>query len=97
MQSSSIQHVHADWLCQQEYLQQQAKASLSKLLQCVAGFATPNLLQWALCVASCQLHVQVCRSLIELGVNFELEKFLADGCHTIDIVLRIPGKPRSVM
>jgi len=37
---------------------------------------------------------QVCRSLIELGVNFELEKFLADGCHTVDIVLRIPGKPR---
>ena len=40
------------------------------------------------------LRVQVCRSLIELGVNFELEKFLADGCHTVDIVLRIPGKPR---
>ena len=38
--------------------------------------------------------LQVCRSLIELGVNFELEKFLADGCHTVDIVLRIPGKPR---
>ncbi|KAL0039309.1 hypothetical protein WJX79_002716 [Trebouxia sp. C0005] len=37
---------------------------------------------------------EVCRSLIELGVNFELEKFLADGCHTVDIVLRIPGKPR---
>ena len=40
------------------------------------------------------LTLQVCRSLIELGVNFELEKFLADGCHTVDIVLRIPGKPR---
>ena len=39
--------------------------------------------------------MQVCRSLIELGVRFELEKFLADGCHTVDIVLRIPGKERS--
>ena len=42
----------------------------------------------------CVWHLQVCRSLIELGINFELEKFLADGCHTVDIVLRIPGKPR---
>ena len=40
------------------------------------------------------IALQVCRSLIELGVRFELEKFLADGCHTVDIVLRIPGKER---
>ncbi|KAK9803158.1 hypothetical protein WJX72_005700 [[Myrmecia] bisecta] len=43
------------------------------------------------------LQQEVCRSLVELGINFELEKRVEDGCLTVDIVLRIGGRPKTAM
>ena len=42
----------------------------------------------------CHVQVEVCRTLGELGINFELEKTSDDGCFTVDIVLLVPDRPK---
>ena len=38
--------------------------------------------------------LQVCRTLMELGIDFELDNFLEDGCHSVGIRIPKPKRPR---
>eukprot|EP00891_Asterochloris_glomerata_P003302 jgi/Astpho2/3302/Aster-x0156 len=42
---------------------------------------------------SCKARM-VCRTLMELGIDFELDNFLEDGCHSVGIRIPKPKRPR---